>query len=772
MKTVAIIGAGPSGLVAAKTLLHAFPNNAFRVTVLELNSRVGGMWAMDKGQPGGKADSQMPTNISRFNVCFSDLAWSSVFPDADNDGDLPLFPQLWRVGKYLQAYADRYIPQGVIRLNASVKSTELIQGEGRDRWRVKWEQSHQPSGTPSSGSPASGSGGSSPSAESAEEVEEEFDYLIAATGFMHDPKKHNVAVPDGIPLVIKHSSTFRDLNDLVPADSNVQGNTIVVIGGSMSGCEAAANAALQISNCQSSPSFTGKDFSQFKVYHVMPRPFYILPYYLPPPKADDYDPAPTFAPSDMRMFNLSKRPPGPISPNVGTESATSAANKHKWLQSILGGNQSELGSKDMTFDESMFNDSPYVGISENYAEFVRSGLIVPVRGRAKSIDVRQRDGNTSYVMRVAGTKDVLIDNIAGVVHASGFSPNGSFSWLPQDVRAKMECDENCNRLPLLLNSRCAFNTAVPSLGMISFYQGIFWGVMEMQSYLLGLKWSKDEPTDDDASQAELAEMRALRAAIVQNGGNVPQFWQGDFVGLMEELARNLCIQRNDTGFDGGRAGPVFPARYPPPGTDASEAAKAITDSLRIARAVDSEARFVAWAAFRALQGRWQLTRVLDSKLPGFPSGTFSGTASFNPRYPTDPAFAAEYLYIEDVTLVLETGMQLHATRRYVYRYDRARDVASVWFVKPDDAKAADYLFFEMRFDLPSSSPDDDDDFEAERRDKNKTGWVARGAHPCEADFYTSRCEFRFRGVQLDRFGIRYDVKGPKKDFVSENWYRR
>ncbi|KAK7532022.1 flavin-containing monooxygenase-like protein [Phyllosticta citribraziliensis] len=761
MKSVAIIGAGPSGLVAAKTLLHAFPNNAFRVTVLERNSRVGGMWAMDKGQPGGKADSHMPTNISRFNVCFSDLAWSSVFPDDDGDGELPVFPQLWRVGKYLQAYADRYIPPEVIRLNAAVKSTELVHSEGRDRWRIRWEQSQQLDGTPSG---SSGSGGSSPSQESVGEVEEEFDYLIAATGFMHDPKEHNVAVPSDIPLAVKHSSTFRDLNDLVTENSNT-GNSIVVIGGSMSGCEAAANAALQISNCQSSPSFAGKDFSDFKVYHIMPRQFYILPYYLPPPPQEGtgYDPAPTFAPSDMRMFNLSKRPPGPVSPNTGLDSQTSAANKHKWLQALLGGNQAELGSPAMTFSESDFDDSPYVGISDNYAEFVRSGLIVPVRGRARSVEVQEKaEGSKTYVMKVAGEKDIMIQDVAGVVHASGFSPNGSFSWLPKDVREKMECDEQCNRLPLLLNSRCALHNAVPSLGMISFYQGIFWGVMEMQAYLLGRKWADDQHPNppDHASEAELAEMRALRAAIVKNTTNVPQFWQGDFVGLMEEFARNLAIDRNDTGFD-ARAGPVFPARYTPPGAAAAEAAKAIADHHRISHAVDHDARFVAWAAFRALQGRWRLTRTLDSKLAGFPSGTFSGTATFHPRYPTDPAFAAEYLYVEDVTLVLESGHTLAASRRYVYRYDPARDALSVWFVQPANNKAADYLFFEMVFEAPD-----------ENVSGKRTGWVAHGAHPCEDDFYTSRVEFRFRGVYLEGFGVRYDVKGPRKDYVSENWYRR
>lgn len=45
---IAIIGAGPSGLVAFKYLHQA----GFNVTVLEKMSKIGGTWNIDKGFPG------------------------------------------------------------------------------------------------------------------------------------------------------------------------------------------------------------------------------------------------------------------------------------------------------------------------------------------------------------------------------------------------------------------------------------------------------------------------------------------------------------------------------------------------------------------------------------------------------------------------------------------------------------------------------------------------------------------------------------------------
>lgn len=76
----------------------------------------------------------MRTNLSRYTVSFSDLSWESVFDGRSED--VPMFPRAWQVGMYLEQYAGRYIPPGVIRLGSQVvKTIRLEDGKG---WTVFW----------------------------------------------------------------------------------------------------------------------------------------------------------------------------------------------------------------------------------------------------------------------------------------------------------------------------------------------------------------------------------------------------------------------------------------------------------------------------------------------------------------------------------------------------------------------------------------------------------------------------------------------------------
>lgn len=273
------------------------------------------------------------------------------------------------------------------------------------------------------------------------------------------------------------------------------------------------------------------------------------------------------------------------------------------------------------------------------------------------------------------------------------------------------------------------------------------------------------------SNTELGWLRTLRGAVLQCSTSVPQYWMGDYVGIMESLAANLSITRDDSGFS-GRAGPCIPARYADgAGADRRDAQLQLEDLRSTLSATKHNARFVAAAAFRGLQGKWALRRRLDSKLAGFPSGKLDGRADFFSRLPTASGFDAEYLYVESGTFTLENGMQLSATRRYVYRYREDKDQISVWFVK-EDGRSVDYLFNEMRF-RPSREPSERGDQGAEARDRNvDRGWIAMGDHLCEKDMYESEAEFMFRGARLPTFCIKHVVKGPRKDYISETWYDR
>lgn len=55
------------------------------------------------------------------------------------DADIPMFPQACQVGRYLAAYAERYIPKEVLRLGSRViRTARIADGQSSARWKVEW----------------------------------------------------------------------------------------------------------------------------------------------------------------------------------------------------------------------------------------------------------------------------------------------------------------------------------------------------------------------------------------------------------------------------------------------------------------------------------------------------------------------------------------------------------------------------------------------------------------------------------------------------------
>lgn len=170
------------------------------------------------------------------------------------------------------------------------------------------------------------------------------------------------------------------------------------------------------------------------------------------------------------------------------------------------------------------------------------------------------------------------------------------------------------------------------------------------------------------------------------------------------------------------------------------------------------------ALFEGLKGSWRLRRQLASVLPGFPSGSFEGTATFSPRTPSALSVVGELLYHEQGELKTENGLTLKANRRYIYRYNTDEDKISAWFVKEntkqqEGKEEVDYLFHDLEFE------------------QSGKGWIAKGDHLCDKDMYWAMYDFRIpklaeEGEELKVFGIRYKVKGPSKDYTSDTAYER
>lgn len=192
MQSIAIIGAGPSGLVAAKTALEC----GLLPTVLEKADKIGGLW---KPSSGFVWDS-MRTNLSYHSCAFSDMPW-------ENPTDT--FPRQNEVYDYLTRYAAVNTLMPHIQLNAEVKNV----AQNGQKWKVQWYKNGVA-------------------------TEKEYDFLIVSSGIFS--KAYIPTIP-GLSTFTGdciHSQYYKN-----PAQ--LQDKVVAVVGNSFSGTEIAAEIALQ-----------------------------------------------------------------------------------------------------------------------------------------------------------------------------------------------------------------------------------------------------------------------------------------------------------------------------------------------------------------------------------------------------------------------------------------------------------------------------------------------------------------------------------------------
>ncbi|KAI1818356.1 hypothetical protein GGS20DRAFT_285698 [Poronia punctata] len=759
-KSVCIVGAGPSGLVAAKTLLHGAAKGSFNVTIFEAQPRIGGLWPASKKDDGGFVHPLMATNQSKHTVQFSDLAW--------RDSD-PNFPRAWQVGQYLERYLNEYGGADV-RLGHKVVQTEL-QGDGS--WKVE----------------TSSEKGSETSV---------FDYLLVATGFFGKPR-----LPEGISketeVPVVHSSKYREIESLL-AEAKDSSDKIVVVGGQMSGVEIAGTVATHLSNLVNSPGEKAiRNPERFTIHHVAKRPTWTFPLFT---SAKPDASAPPFLPCDFPSYNIALRP-HPLVNSQGHISVEQAHTLNSIYRSVLGTDQ-EMFSPETKIDGGLLQEQPFVAMSMHYMEFVRSGLIKLHKGRLTGVA-----GTTATVTSKDGQEE-LISDVAAVVLGTGFTPTTSLSFLPPSVLERISYDSTNPDIPVALAFHGTHHPALPTLGFVGFYRSPFWGVMEMQARFVTHLFQEHAEgrvsTRSQALQTALAKDDTInRMLTLRKDARCSQFPMGDYAFLMQEFSAALGITISPPAgvtppLANGRPMDILtPARYRSPGISEAQreqADKSLLCTHNVAVAGLTGRSFIAAAVFRSLLGEWQLDRELVSKLPSHPSGRFVGTAKFLLRFGTadgrEHKFPAttpdgetadvglEYLYIEDGEFTAAgTNLKFRATRRYIWRYDETKDKLSVWFARTDDQSRADYLFHDIEFiPPPSLSPDTGSEAQTPREIQQKQrplvdeGWRAKASHLCIEDLYDVHYEFFFKAVNLVNWRLGYSVRGPKKDYTISGLYTR
>ena len=193
-KQVCIIGAGVSGLAAAK----AFAARGHQITIVERSGDLGGVWEPSRSYP--EVQTQSPKDLYRY----TDKAMPDSYPE---------WPKGPQVHAYLTGYARDHDLLRAIRFNTTVLQMNR-RPDSAPGWRLDLRGPD---------------GGAS---------HEDFDFVAVCTGQFNEPQTLSLPGEESFKAQggrIMHSSQYND-------PEIAKGQRIVVLGGSKSATDIAVNA--------------------------------------------------------------------------------------------------------------------------------------------------------------------------------------------------------------------------------------------------------------------------------------------------------------------------------------------------------------------------------------------------------------------------------------------------------------------------------------------------------------------------------------------------
>jgi len=98
------------------------------------------------------------------------------------------------------------------------------------------------------------------------------------------------------------------------------------------------------------------------------------------------------------------------------------------MERFIGSDQSDLAVPFLSMESSspVRSQPPWLAISDNYTEFVRSRGIHISQGRVVV------SSNEKVIKVEVDDKEMVIEDIAAVIFATGFEPSPSLSFLPDE----------------------------------------------------------------------------------------------------------------------------------------------------------------------------------------------------------------------------------------------------------------------------------------------------------------------------------------------------
>lgn len=754
MLEVAVIGAGTSGLVAARHLIHA----GLRPTIFEVGKTVGGAWTpstswtptssstsadddvvnvvgigsptsqrQHHGQhPASKMWKGMSTNLSKYTCRFADWSWPV---------DASTFPTVEEMHDYLDSYAENFLLESSTSsscsflLECKVFNVEQLVGSSHAssspdvlnaNYKVEWtdlntQLTHS----------------------------RDFGGVVVATGFFHTPRwptflsnhidRRESDKKDHPKLM--HSVDYR-------THKTFRNKNVAVIGSSFSALEIASDITR----------------SAARVVNVVPSVPWVLPRWITTfrpvelsTKEDGVNGSTiTILPADLVLYQRSQ--PYPQMTEKTWLTPKDCRDRHLFLRSVVGHKQrnSKLG------EPTNFDEPPLVAISDEYLDLVREDKIEIVHGRLVGIDddgsltIRHIESNADDVSH---SQLVMLDDIDHVICCTGYAPQLQ-DLLSPEILATLEYEPDDSFSPLTL----AWDTLHPSLPHLAFcgmYRGPYMGIMELQARLAaGVMCGKLSLSGEQIQSAIMA------SKSIRNASPRAQFPHFDYPGFMDSLSQ-LCFSSECPTYNVNIGDVVVPSFYQPDEDLSRSCQSEIEEEIRRGQDGSRMPKLV----LKSILGKWSFDRHIVH-LQSRKVERVYGTVKFSKyRDSLDPDNAEELsrindtednpvLYREDGWYEITPAQKFEVFREYMY--ECRGDTLEIFFVEGGERT---YLFLSLKF-VPETT--------SETASSHDDGaWVeATSDHLCIKDLYSATFRVKLSGSSASEIIIKYRVKGPNKDYES------
>ena len=483
---IAIVGAGPAGLVAARWAIHY----NLQPTLYDSAPTVGGVWRLEsRGSNGETPSFRWPSNrtkLSRYCVKFHGLPHTV---------QTEIFPTREQMGTYLERYAAHFGILPFTRLKHRVISAEPIDEDIKfTRWQISFIN------------------------ESNEKLCEQFDRLIIATGDC--AKKF---IPKAFQeLLTDKNCSFEGQVYHTPIDapnelSAYSGKNVVIVGNSFSALELLAFIA-------------GNEDAEANAKHVTllrRRPYWIVPKFVPinplknAPPEDQLDSQLPFDVLFMRRCVQQE--------NIYQQEDESLT-FHHMLESLLPNHNLMAGGKFALNPRHRSVCFTLVG----------EGFTKNVERIGERLDVFEKDPVVALE-----EKSILLASGASVpcdmlVFGTGFE-SSAHEILSSRVLEALEFNSGKCHQKLLLHKM----TLHPQLHTISFVgvnEGLLFMHMEMQARWTAAVFAGRQPPPDPSDPQVQQYLSQRRSERDFSNDSRPTLMRGDFVAFADELAQEVGVK--------------------------------------------------------------------------------------------------------------------------------------------------------------------------------------------------------------------------------------